>query len=669
MSEHQELMPIFFNEVEEFKALASSAQKEMKNFVETLNAKGNLCAKLKKLLALNEKMDYIENCIQVQEEFFPLNEKRGKTLSKLRVSLNTFKSNLYTHEKLLHVLEYAIKSDKIDSELKGMLKNFFKVENIELNQSGRVKKLAKISNAIDKLGKDFVSNTEKLGKNLEHSIYIEKNNLRKLKGLDISYINVAKEKAKKYNRDGALFLYDESVFYTILFSVQNRDIRQQAYKLLMSANSHINKKYNNDDILAKILTHRHKMAELFDAKDYSELTISNYVLSSSKEILHYLNKAQNDLEPAYQCFLEKIKNLASKDGVVDIQPWDVFYYKGVLADDIDPQIYTNFRKYFDIDYFFKTFFKLMSKQFNLTFKEISAKEVMSGKIYNKLAEEVFCYEVIDNTSNKHGYLVLDKFASKRKKEDRFICYSVNSRHYLDDKGTMSNAVGYISLALDKSDNHLAFYEMKTIMHEFGHFLHFHFKSPSDIDLSWDLIEAPSQFLEQWMYNYETIKMLSNLNGKKLPKTIFNKMMEKEMYLDISYNYGNIEKYTKKIELHKMYKNNLEKNPSEIYQLEHHLECNIVTDLYMLSEDYQQEYAATEYVYLYSESIAFQLYKTWLEAGAHHNNEHARFLFTNVFNHSSQKKSKNVFSKFVNLKENNILELITKGLDVKLVGLN
>lgn len=664
MSDHAELKTIFFNEIEEIQIKVNHLKKEIVSFIKNLEIRKSPQTKITHLIALTEKLTFLQNSIQVQEEFFPLNDKRGELLHQISSDITLFKSKIYTHNNLINAIEFAQKSKKVSDELKSIMTYY-----INPNEKSTAKKMGTIVNAIDGLAKTYVKNMEKLGTSLEHSLYIEKNKVKTLKGLSTNYIQDAKDKALKYNRDGALFLYNEDVLYNIMFCVKNREVRQKAYILLLSANSHVNQKFDNDKVLAEILAQRQQMAQLHYHEDYAELTMSTYLLSTSQEVLKYLNQASEQLSPAYNIYLNEIKKLARKDGISDIQAWDIFYYNGILSENTGDSVYTDFNEYFEIEPFFKSFFKLMEKQFNLTFNEVVAEEFLEGQLYKKLKGEVFAYEVIDNITGHTGYLLLDKFSSSRKKETRFICYNVNSCYYMDSQNTLSKPVGYVSLALEKNTTHLGFYEMKTIMHEFGHFLHFNFKSPNDKNLGWDLIEVPSQYIEQWMYNYETTKMFSNLGGKKLPKRLFKKMMEKEMYLNVASNYGCIEKYMKKIQLHKNVKQNIGKNPSEVYQLEHHLEGNITRDLYMLADDYRGDYAATEYIYLYSEAISYQLFKKWKNEGAHQNNHHARFLFTKVFNHPIHKQTKNVFSRVVNLKENNILELITKGLDLKLVGLN
>jgi Zn-dependent oligopeptidase len=667
MSNYPELKNVFFNEVEEIQTKVCALKKEMSLFIENLNIRQKPITQLKKLIAFNEEMDFLQNSIQIQQEFFPLNNDRGEKLLKINTDITTFKSKLYSHDNVIDAFQYIQKTKTVEENVKKLAQSFAMIQNISLEEKAMTKKMANLTTSIETLAKKFVKNTEDLGKNLEHSLHFTKNEIKKLKGLHKSFITEAKETAQKYNKEGALFLYNEDVFYTIIFSVHNREVRKIAYEYILKANSHINKKYDNDKILSEIFVNRQKMAQLHNYADYSELTISKYLISTSKEILNYLAKAQEDLSPAYQNYLTEIQKLAKKDNIENLQAWDIFYYNGLLTDTLESGIYTEFSEYFDRDYFFKAFFKLISKQFNLTIKDIDAKEFLEGKLYKKLHDEVFAYELTDNVTGQVGYLLLDKFFSNRKKENRFICYNVNSCYDMDDN-TLSKPVGYISLALNKEEPCLGFYEMKTIMHEFGHFLHFNLKSPMDANLSWDLIEVPSQFMEQWMYNYETVKTFSNLEGKKLPKKVFNTMIKRELYLDIANTYGSIEKYIKKIELHQNIAN-ITTHPSEAYQLEYHLERNITRDLYMLAEDYKQEYAATEYVYFYSEGLAFQLYKAWVESGAHRGTEQARALFTEVFNHPVEKSTRKVFSKIVNLKENNILELITKGMDVKLLGLN
>ena len=73
----------------------------------------------------------------------------------------------------------------------------------------------------------------------------------------------------------------------------------------------------------------------------------------------------------------------------------------------------------------------------------------------------------------------------------------------------------------------------TIFHEFGHGLQ-HLLTTVDVagvsgirGVAWDAVELPSQLMEHWAWNNETLKLISShfKTGKKLPDALFKKMLK------------------------------------------------------------------------------------------------------------------------------------------------
>jgi thimet oligopeptidase len=73
-------------------------------------------------------------------------------------------------------------------------------------------------------------------------------------------------------------------------------------------------------------------------------------------------------------------------------------------------------------------------------------------------------------------------------------------------------------------------DVETFLHEFGHLLHVVFSGRQQwtqanmLNLEWDFIEAPSQMLENWVWDYETLKRFAvDENGKPIPQELVAKM--------------------------------------------------------------------------------------------------------------------------------------------------
>ncbi len=74
-------------------------------------------------------------------------------------------------------------------------------------------------------------------------------------------------------------------------------------------------------------------------------------------------------------------------------------------------------------------------------------------------------------------------------------------------------------------------DVQTFLHEFGHMLHHIFggRKPqwaglSGVATEWDFVEAPSQMLEEWLYDYDTLARFAvNAKGETIPRPLVEKM--------------------------------------------------------------------------------------------------------------------------------------------------
>jgi thimet oligopeptidase len=73
-------------------------------------------------------------------------------------------------------------------------------------------------------------------------------------------------------------------------------------------------------------------------------------------------------------------------------------------------------------------------------------------------------------------------------------------------------------------------DVETFLHEYGHLLHVIFSGrqrwgqANMSNLEWDFIEAPSQMLENWVWDYETLRHFAvNAQGQPIPQALVQRM--------------------------------------------------------------------------------------------------------------------------------------------------
>ncbi|MDZ7827170.1 MAG: M3 family metallopeptidase [Gammaproteobacteria bacterium] len=83
----------------------------------------------------------------------------------------------------------------------------------------------------------------------------------------------------------------------------------------------------------------------------------------------------------------------------------------------------------------------------------------------------------------------------------------------------------------RGDEPMQFSQVETFLHEFGHLLHFQFaghqpwSNVSGISTEWDFVEAPSQMLEEWIWDHDTVSRFArNAAGEPLPADLHAAMV-------------------------------------------------------------------------------------------------------------------------------------------------
>ena len=141
-------------------------------------------------------------------------------------------------------------------------------------------------------------------------------------------------------------------------------------------------------------------------------------------------------------------------------------------------------------------------------------------------------EVIDNKDRIIGGFYIDLFARNGKRSGAWMDECVIKKNL---NGNKALPIGYLVCNFTPPDKNgislLTHDDVVTWFHEFGHMLHhlltkIGLPSISGINgVPWDAVELPSQFMENFAWNYEVLKDCSKHHKTKehLPKELFSKL--------------------------------------------------------------------------------------------------------------------------------------------------
>ena len=237
-------------------------------------------------------------------------------------------------------------------------------------------------------------------------------------------------------------------------------------------------------------------------------------------------------KPAAEKEFNELTAYAQKtDGIDQLQKWDSSYYSEKLKQErfnLDDEA---LKPYFQLEKVLDGAFEVANKLYGLTFTEVHN--------IDKYHKDVQTFEVTDESGNLVAVFYSDFFPRKGKRngawmtsfKSQWIKNSVNERPHI-------SIVCNFTPPTTSKPSLLTFNEVTTLFHEFGHALHgmlanTTYPSLSGTSVYWDFVELPSQILENWVYEPETLALFAKHyeTGATIPQEYITKIKESANFLE------------------------------------------------------------------------------------------------------------------------------------------
>lgn len=462
------------------------------NFVNTIVALENVGKKLTIISStffnLNsaETNDYLQS---LAEEISPM----------LTEYANDIILNEQLFEKIKIVYDTTLKS-KLSQEEVRLLDKTYKdfSKNGALLSSEDKNNLRQISNELAILSVKFGQNV--LKETNDYFLHISEN--KDMEGIPESIKEMAKQEAENRNLKGWVFTLHYPSYVPFITYSANRELRKEIYTAYMQRACKDNE-YNNEDIIHKIVELRSKKAKLLGFKTYADLILQERMASAPKLVYDFLYDLLHKAKPFAQKEIQDLKNIASRDGITEMMPYDHAFYAEKLRQEKFSFSEEELKPYFPLHQVLNAAFDVAKKLYGLTFIE--------REDIQKYHSEVKVYEVINDKGKHQALLYTDFFPREGKRagawmtsyKGQFKTLSDNIRPHISIVCNFSRPNGEIPSLL-------TFSEVTTLFHEFGHALHgilanTTFESLSGTNVYWDFVELPSQFMENYVFEKEFLK--------------------------------------------------------------------------------------------------------------------------------------------------------------------
>ncbi len=447
--------------------------------------------------------------------------------SDCEAEISQFNIDIGIRRDLYQAIENAQARNLKESRLLKMTKEYFEQNGLKLSDED----LKKVRDLKGKLSNNENQFSENLNNDNTQVLFTAE----ELEGVPADYIADLKKDA-----NGQLIVNTkESDYSLVIESAVRSETRKKMMQGYLSRGGDANSK-----LLSESVQLRAQIAKLLGFKTWADYRTNGRMVQNSEKALDFLNGLKGKLAQTNASDFAKLLKFKQETApaATSLDQWDISYYSNQLKKRDYSLDKEKIREYFPADVVIAGMFQVYSKMLGVRFEQIK-----DAKVW---AENVQLYAIYDAGDNHLiGHFYTD-FFPREGKYGHAAAWQLISGYELADgsyKQTVSAIVANLTPPMNGKPSLLDHEDVETIFHEFGHVMHetltkAKYASMSGASVAQDFVEAPSQMLENWVWNKEVLQSISGhyLNhSEKLPTTLLEKMLEAE-----SFNRGM--RYTKQL---------------------------------------------------------------------------------------------------------------------------
>ncbi|WP_432460307.1 oligopeptidase A [Agarivorans sp. QJM3NY_25] len=351
-----------------------------------------------------------------------------------------------------------------------------------------------------------------------------------LVGLPDSALAAAKQAAAAKDLEGYLLTLEFPSYLPVMTYADNRSLREEMYRAFStraSEQASTEQKFDNSGLIDEELALRHELAQLLGFASYADKSLATKMAESPAQVLGFLEDLAARSKPQAERELAELQAFAKQyHGVDELAAWDIAYYSEKLKQHTYAISDEQLRPYFPENRVLSGLFEVVNRLFKVTVSERQGVDTWHP--------DVRFFDISDDSGTLRGSFYLDLYAREHKRGGAWMDGCIDRR--VDVDGQLVKPVAYLTCNFNKpvGDKPALFThdEVITLFHEFGHGIHHMLTKVDEAAVSgingvaWDAVELPSQFLENWCWQSETLAFISGHyeTGEPLPQQMLDKML-------------------------------------------------------------------------------------------------------------------------------------------------
>ena len=392
--------------------------------------------------------------------------------------------------------------------------------------STKKEELKQINSQLSSLFLKFSNNL--LAETNSFKLYIDNKN--DLAGLPDYVIEQAAEAAKADGNEGKwLFLAQKTSMIPFLQFSPNRELREKLYRGYFMRGDN-NNKNDNKQIIEDITNLRARKAHLLGFDSFGQYQISKNMAKNADTVYNFILKIYNPaLKVAKNEVAEMQKIIDKEGGNFKLASWDWWYYSEKVRKAKFDLNEDALKPYFSLENVRNGMFMLANKLYGVKFEKVTN--------ITAYLPEVEVYKATENNGDVIGLLYMDYYPRPSKGQGAWCSdlrqggMDKNGKHILPIMTVTYN----ITKPAGNSPTLLNLDETETMFHEFGHALQglFSYNKYSRIcgDLPRDMVELPSQIMENWCTEPEMLRLYAKhyKTNEVIPDSLIQKIVKSSTF--------------------------------------------------------------------------------------------------------------------------------------------
>ena len=314
---------------------------------------------------------------------------------------------------------------------------------------------------------------------------------------------------------------------------ENRALRELLYRANSTRASELGKpELDNSEVMREILKLRQEEARLLGYRSYADVSLVPKMAASPAQVTEFLRDLAVRARPHALKDLSELRAFARTElGIDDLQAWDVPFASEKLKEARYAFSDQEVKQYFTEPKVLEGLFRIIETLFEVSIRPDTAPVWHPSVRFFRIERAA---QVAGGAAELVGQFYLDPYARPGKRPGAWMD-EVRGR-WARPEGRLQTPVAQLvcnfTPPLPGRPALLSHDDVTTLFHEFGHGLHHLLTRVADIGVAgiagveWDAVELPSQFMENFCWEWEVVKRLTAHadTGESLPRELFDRML-------------------------------------------------------------------------------------------------------------------------------------------------